>query len=252
MENQNFGEVGSMPPSEPTPPDTKKSKKWLIIVIIVVVSLIVLGVIISLLIKNFSQKVAEKGLEAYLGPDTSVINTGREFGLETEKGTFKMGEDVGLPENCPEDFIIYSGANVATVLCGTPEKKDSMMLLIEAQKDEVANFYKQELVSRGWQDMGTVNAAMTTTSIFRKGDTEMSVSIMSESMDELAIMVGSYPVEEEAGEEVDTDGDGLSDWYEQNIYFTNSAEPDSDGDGYTDGEEVQSGYNPLGPGKLEQ
>lgn len=49
----------------------------------------------------------------------------------------------------------------------------------------------------------------------------------------------------------DTDGDGLIDGAEVNIYHTNPLNPDTDGDGYKDGVEVKSGYNPNGPGKLK-
>ena len=49
---------------------------------------------------------------------------------------------------------------------------------------------------------------------------------------------------------VDTDDDKLTDGEEVNLYFTNPLLPDTDGDGYLDGDEVQSGYNPKGPGKL--
>lgn len=48
----------------------------------------------------------------------------------------------------------------------------------------------------------------------------------------------------------DSDNDGLTDM-EEIIYDTDSKNPDSDGDGYKDGAEVDSGYNPLGPGKLD-
>jgi len=49
----------------------------------------------------------------------------------------------------------------------------------------------------------------------------------------------------------DSDGDGLSDWDEENIFYTDVNNPDTDGDGYSDGQEVENGYNPLGEGKLE-
>jgi uncharacterized protein YceK len=48
---------------------------------------------------------------------------------------------------------------------------------------------------------------------------------------------------------LDTDGDGLTDALELS-YGTDIHNPDSDGDGYNDGEEVKNGYNPMGPGKL--
>ena len=50
----------------------------------------------------------------------------------------------------------------------------------------------------------------------------------------------------------DTDGDGLLDAEEVNIYLTNPAVADTDGDTFTDGQEVANGYNPNGPGKLFQ
>jgi hypothetical protein len=48
----------------------------------------------------------------------------------------------------------------------------------------------------------------------------------------------------------DTDGDGLFDGEEVNIYHTDPLNPDTDGDTYKDGSEVKNGYDPLGPGKL--
>lgn len=43
---------------------------------------------------------------------------------------------------------------------------------------------------------------------------------------------------------IDSDNDGLRDW-EEELYHTDPLNPDTDGDGYLDGEEVDSGHNPL-------
>lgn len=48
----------------------------------------------------------------------------------------------------------------------------------------------------------------------------------------------------------DSDNDGLFDREEIMVYRTNALSADTDGDGFLDGAEVQSGYNPNGPGKL--
>ncbi|MBU4284869.1 thrombospondin type 3 repeat-containing protein [Patescibacteria group bacterium] len=45
-------------------------------------------------------------------------------------------------------------------------------------------------------------------------------------------------------ESKDTDNDGLKDW-EENLYKTDPLNPDTDADGYLDGEEINSGHNPL-------
>lgn len=50
--------------------------------------------------------------------------------------------------------------------------------------------------------------------------------------------------------EFDTDGDGLSDADEINIWKTDPTKEDSDGDGYTDGWEVIKGFDPLSGRKL--
>lgn len=48
---------------------------------------------------------------------------------------------------------------------------------------------------------------------------------------------------------IDSDKDGLTNLQEVG-YQTNISNSDSDGDGFNDGDEVKSGYNPAGPGKL--
>jgi len=49
---------------------------------------------------------------------------------------------------------------------------------------------------------------------------------------------------------LDTDQDGLSDQEEKELYGTDPFARDSDSDGFSDAQEIQSGYNPLGEGKL--
>ncbi len=48
----------------------------------------------------------------------------------------------------------------------------------------------------------------------------------------------------------DTDQDGLGDFDEVRVYLTNPSKADTDGDGFKDGQEVSSGYNPSGKGRL--
>lgn len=53
-----------------------------------------------------------------------------------------------------------------------------------------------------------------------------------------------------ADDTADPDGDNLTN-AEERFYGTDPQKADTDGDGYKDGEEVRSGYNPLGTGKLD-
>jgi len=51
-------------------------------------------------------------------------------------------------------------------------------------------------------------------------------------------------------ENVDTDQDGLGDREEVQVYGTDPFDADTDKDGFLDGQEVAAGYNPNGEGKL--
>lgn len=51
-------------------------------------------------------------------------------------------------------------------------------------------------------------------------------------------------------QQLDSDGDGLSDRLER-YYGTDPNKRDTDGDGYTDNDEIMRGYDPKGPGRLE-
>ena len=50
--------------------------------------------------------------------------------------------------------------------------------------------------------------------------------------------------------EFDSDGDGLRDTAEIDIYKTDPTKRDTDGDGYADGWEVLKGFNPNGGGTI--
>jgi len=54
-----------------------------------------------------------------------------------------------------------------------------------------------------------------------------------------------------AAERVDTDGDGLSDDREVNVYHTDPKKEDTDGDGLSDTEELVRGFSPLRKDKVK-
>ena len=76
--------------------------------------------------------------------------------------------------------------------------------------------------------------------------TEITSQISSQFMGVTNSLTGSQTEEDITK---DSDNDSLTDFMEE-IYGTDKNNPDTDGDGYLDGQEVQNGYNPKGPGKL--
>jgi lipoprotein-anchoring transpeptidase ErfK/SrfK len=62
-----------------------------------------------------------------------------------------------------------------------------------------------------------------------------------------AVSVVVFPLSDviAADTTLDTDADGLSDYDEVGLYYTNPIVADTDGDGYVDGVEIAGGYSPL-------
>lgn len=84
---------------------------------------------------------------------------------------------------------------------------------------------------------------------FKKSITEPFVYKGDSSDKQIGVCQGSGCQEdsEEFLRSKDTDGDGLSDWDEFNIYNTSPYLEDSDSDGFSDGEEVNSENDPSCP-----
>ena len=70
-------------------------------------------------------------------------------------------------------------------------------------------------------------------------DTNGNESGYSNEVSWISPSSGSSPVP------VDTDGDGISDSDEINIYGTDPTDPDTDNDGFTDGYEIANGFDPV-------
>ncbi|MCK4540354.1 hypothetical protein KAU09_04335 [Candidatus Parcubacteria bacterium] len=84
---------------------------------------------------------------------------------------------------------------------------------------------------------------------FIKEETPVEISTSTRKNETLNQATGTEALEgicldEECLNLLDSDNDGLSDYDENNVYFTNPELSDTDGDGYSDGDEVKNGYDP--------
>jgi hypothetical protein len=95
-----------------------------------------------------------------------------------------------------------------------------------------------KLVSRG-----TTNAVLVVDSIALSIDDDPDGDELTTDQE---IALGTDPLK------YDTDGDGLSDGDEVNIYHTNPLVADTDGDGMSDGQEVIAGTDPNDPSSVFQ
>lgn len=74
---------------------------------------------------------------------------------------------------------------------------------------------------------------------------------MEEILGQLLGGLSKKTTEEVSFNNLDTDGDGLTDEQEI-VYGTDINKADTDDDGYNDKQEIDGGYNPLGSGKMNQ
>lgn len=90
--------------------------------------------------------------------------------------------------------------------------------------------------------------------LWSSGDTTQSIWVQNTGTFTVTISNGNCSSQPSAPVTVtmvdcnlDSDGDGLTDFDEVNVYGTNPNNPDTDGDGYNDGNEVTIGSDPLNP-----
>lgn len=113
-----------------------------------------------------------------------------------------------------------------------------------------------EIMASFQADIATEEALFNSTST-----EEMGIDYIIDFEDEDNYLMEDFETEEQKSESedsklsetdlaTDSDGDGLTDFAEINIYNTDPNNPDTDGDGYLDGEEVKNGFNPRGEGLL--
>lgn len=117
----------------------------------------------------------------------------------------------------------------------------------------IASFVINQLVNATGAQNGTTNAtAPQITSSSQNGTLTNNNNQVGGSL--LGANSGSQTnnlsLSETSGQNIDSDGDGLTDAQELNVYHTDPNKSDTDGDGFTDGAEAQNGYSPAGAGKI--
>lgn len=130
---------------------------------------------------------------------------------------------------------------------------------------DYTNYYQDKQVDKRSAKENVIVAAVVVVAFLAVfvGYFQMSMSLKSPVVDlfkiqpgEVDCIGGDCQLQEQIlaiarEQQKDTDGDGLSDYDELNIYGTSPYLEDSDSDGFTDGEEVAGGYDPNCPGSQD-
>ncbi len=110
-----------------------------------------------------------------------------------------------------------------------------------AEKDTSANENQNSTILNNGIENGVENANTTNT-----------VPVTDQDIDGDGIKDATEKKYGTDPEKTDTDGDELSDYDEIEVYNTKPLIQDTDGDTYLDGNEVKNGYDPNGPGRLNE
>jgi S1-C subfamily serine protease len=183
--------------------------------------------------------------------DTKCINTDvklgepvRAYGYPAISGGYSLTITEGIVSSLPGEGYIITSAKISHgnsgglavdsrgCMIGVPsmvsgDELESLGVIISM--DVISNF-----IDEATRDTGRTNITVN------DSGANNSYSGASPAVD----------VSEAPGNPIDSDGDGISDYEEKNVWHTNPNNMDTDGDGYYDKYEIETGYDPKGPGKL--
>jgi len=120
---------------------------------------------------------------------------GGKFEIKTDKGTLSMTEDglnvqteegkavasfgskAKLPENLSKDVPVYQPSEVTMSQFVDGGKKVLLGLSTKDDAAKVADFYKKELIDKGWKIGNRMNMGPTTLMQGKKGEQKINVTI---------------------------------------------------------------------------
>ena len=142
--------------------------------------------------------VAEKAVEAGTGNKVKIGNDDKTLTVKTGEGEMQLGEVKKMPDNWPEDAPVYPGSTIQLVSSSNPAEGNasvSVMLLTSDALQAVVDFYKRELVAKGW--LIETDYEATDIAIFGASKDNRTMSLTSGSSDEGSSITMTIETEKE-------------------------------------------------------
>lgn len=182
-------------PSTPPTPQKKKLPGWLKIFIILVIAFAVLSVLASIgltilghyIAGKGGEKVVEKGVAKLIekGLKEEGIEGNVEFSMDKESFVLrnkKTGEKFAvraaaeLPKGFPSDIPLFKPSEIKRSAIIGP--MTAVTLESSASIDQVSEYYKKELPTKGWSTGGLFEMGEKGfTGLFSKGERRLTVSV---------------------------------------------------------------------------
>jgi hypothetical protein len=195
-------------------------------------------------VKNFSKEIGNLEGEIWIGKENYFLH---KITLNIQEKETEEEEKENKEEEMPLKNI-----NISILL---KNHNQDVEITAPESSTPIEEFIKEALsvIMPPTQNLGLTNEAEKSDiyeNTYQEGGFELEEENDTKTEKNTSIEAGLNETEKEELKNKDSDDDGLSDYEEMFIYNTFPLVSDTDGDGYLDGEEVENGYNPLGPGEL--
>jgi hypothetical protein len=139
------------------------------------------------------ERVLERQIEQQTGSDADVDISGDNLNItgETEDGAFSLssGEGTKVPEDFPEDVLVYSPASVGSAMV-MPEGL-SLTLKTDDGAEKIKAAYKSEMIAKGWSEQASMDMGTQSMLAYKKGDRATNITIVpSDEGTQIMIIVG--------------------------------------------------------------
>jgi hypothetical protein len=143
--------------------------------------------------KSTNEAAIEKQIERATGSDADVDISGDNYKItgKTEDGEFSLssGEGVEIPEDFPDDVLIYRPSSVQMAM-NVPEGQ-SLTLTTSDDSKKIMETYKREMTAKGWSEQASMNMGTQSMLSYKKGDRAANVTIVpSDDETQITLMVG--------------------------------------------------------------
>jgi|SRR3989344_2988291 len=179
----------------PEAPKSGKKTLWIVLLVILVL-LIIGGFVVTRVIGAIGRKVIETAIEKGTEGDADVNFSNGEVTIQSDKGSVTYGS-TKLPDDWPADVPVYPSAMIgfSGSSLGTEDTKMTAMIqsVTEDSVESVMNFYKKEIVSKGWKITGTQATAGTSVIVAEKDTRALAIQVVTDgsSGSSITISVGT-------------------------------------------------------------
>lgn len=155
-------------------PSNDNNKKALKIILIILGVLVVLGILATVLLGFFFQKIGETFVEQATDSNIEVSDDG--LSVESEDGSSFMSSE--MPEDFPEEAPLFEPANLVSSTSQQQDGSASYTVTFSTEEDPqaVKDFYERELNAGGWE-VTTTSTFNNTTHYQAEHESQMRASV---------------------------------------------------------------------------